>query len=59
MLQNNNVLVNTRFSAINVPHVNLQLHISYTNLNFHLLMNFSSKNLHYLPYIAFIFELSI
>jgi hypothetical protein len=46
-LQNNNVLVNTTFSAINGPHINLKVHISYTNLNFHLLINFSCKNLHY------------
>ena len=58
-LQNNYVLVNAKFSAVNIPYVNLMLYITYTNLNFHFLVNFSSKNLHYLLYIAFIFELSI
>jgi hypothetical protein len=39
-LQNNDVLVNAKFSAVNIPYVNLMLYISYTNLNFHLLMKF-------------------
>jgi hypothetical protein len=58
-LHNNNVLANAKFSSVNIPYFNLMLYSSYTKLNFHLLPKFSSKNLHCMPYIPFIFELSI